>query len=287
MDPHHPYYPPQAALSSLGLPDIPPRRARFLNSFWNRGDIGPRRLRCHRAEMLSLYDAGVYWVDKQISRFVDALRQAQLWDETVFVVTADHGEEFLEHGVRYHSPSNLPEQIIHVPLLVRAPGVSGVRVSQRPFSLIHLAPTLLEALGLAVPDTFQGQSCWEQIAAGTLPGEPAIVECIEACNNPFQIEDRVRPRLLAVRDSGYKLVIRFSDKTDRLYDLKNDPGERSPLPPDVMTRERARLLQAARTHLEKSRQSRNAGLALRARLHELRQIIDLRSQAATASPVSS
>jgi len=290
MDPHHPYYPPSAAFSSLGvsdISDISPRRARFLNSFWNRGDIGPRRLQRHRAEILSLYDAGVHWADKQISRLVAALQQAQRWDETVFVVTADHGEEFLEHGARYHSPLNLPEQIIHVPLLVRAPGTPGIRVSQRPFSLIHLAPTLLEALGTAIPGSFQGQSRWKQIAAGTLPDEPVIVECIEACNNPFQVEDRVRPRLLAVRHSEYKMIVRFSDRTDRLYDLKHDPGELSPLPADVLTRERARLLQVARAHLEESRQNRNTRLALGARLHELRQTIELRSQAATVSPASS
>ena len=273
MDPHHPYYPPPEALSALGMSHISARRARRLNAFWNRGDVGPRRLQRYRSEILSLYDAGVYWVDKQIARFVDALRQSQRWNETVFVVTADHGEEFLENGVRYHSPMSLPEQLIHVPLLVRAPGLAGSRISQGPFSLIHLAPTLLEAVGVEVPGSFQGRSRWEQISSGTLPSEPAIAECIEACNNPFHVDGRIRPRLLAVRDREYKLVIRFSDKTDRFYDLKNDPEEHSPLPGGVQTRERARLLQMAGAHLEKTRNNRNAGLALGARLHELVQSI--------------
>ncbi len=273
MDPHHPYYPPQEALSSLGISHISAGRARLLNAFWNRGDVGPRRLQRYRDEILSLYDAGVHWVDKQISRVADALRQSQRWNETVFVVTADHGEEFLENGNRYHSPMSLPEQLIHVPLLVRAPELAGSRISQGPFSLIHLAPTLLEALGVEVPGSFQGRSRWEQISSGTLSGEPAIAECVEACNNPFQVNDRIRPRLLAVRDREYKLVIRFSDKTDRFYDLKNDPEEHSPLPSGVRTRERVRLLQVVRAHLERTRKNRNADLALGARLHELVQSI--------------
>jgi arylsulfatase A-like enzyme len=271
MDPHHPYYPPEVALASIGSSHITADRARFLNSFWNRGDIGTRRLQRYRAEILSLYDAGVYWVDKQLSRLVLALRQFQRWDETVFVVTADHGEQFLEHDARYHSPTSLPECLIHVPLLLRVPELSGRRLSQAPFSLIHLAPTLLGAMNVPIPASFQGQSCWEQISTGGLPSEPAIAECVDGCNNPFRVDDRMRSRLLAVRDHAYKLVINFREKVDYLYDLKNDPGERWPLPSGVRTRDRARLLQVARIHLQKTSHNQNADLRLRAILRELRQ----------------
>ena len=77
MDPHHPYYPPEESLAALGVHNITARRARFLNSFWNRGDIGPQRLKRHQEEILSLYDSGVYWVDKQLSRLVKALQNSQ------------------------------------------------------------------------------------------------------------------------------------------------------------------------------------------------------------------
>ena len=270
MDPHHPHYPPQEALSALGLSTITPPYARFLNSFWNRREIGPRRLQRYRKHVLSLYDAGVYWVDRQISRLVSALQQLQRWDETVFVLTADHGEEFLEHGVRYHSPANLPEQLIHVPLLLRAPAIAGVCISDVPFSLIHLAPSLLEALGVGVPDSFQGRSHWQQISAGTGPSEPAIAEAVGSGDNPLERDDRMQPRVLAVRSHQFKLVIRFKEKTDALFDLKNDPGERSPLQDDVLIKERVRLLEAARAHVQESRQSRNVEFELAARLRELR-----------------
>jgi arylsulfatase A-like enzyme len=284
MDPHHPYYPPEEALSSLGS-NISARRARFLNSFWNRGDIGPRRLQRHRAEVLSLYDAGVYWADKQIARLLSALQQFQRWDETVFVVTADHGEEFLEHGARYHTPGNLPEELIHVPLLMRAPQLSGRNISQ-PFSLIHLAPTLLEAVGTAMPDSFQGHSYWQQVSAGNVPSEPVIVECLEGCNNPFHVDDRIRPRLMVIRDHQHKLVIHFTNKTDSLYDLKNDPGEHSPVPAGVLTKERVRLLQLARAHLQKTRHSLKADLAVRARLREIQQSMGVGREQTPAAPVA-
>ncbi len=271
MDPHHPYYPPEEALAALGARNMTARRARFLNSFWNRGDVGPQRLKRHREEVLSLYDAGVYWADTQLSRLVQALQNSQLWDETVFVVTADHGEAFLEQGDRYHSPTSLPEHLIRVPLLIRAPGLTGRRSQRKPFSLIHLAPTLLDAVGVSAPASFQGRSAWEQISAGELDGEPAITECLDGCNNPAQTADRVRPRLMAVRDDELKLVVNFRENRDYLYDLKSDPGERVPLLPGQRTRARANLLQIARRHLLRKGDSQGTDLRLRARLRELQQ----------------
>jgi hypothetical protein len=109
-----------------------------------------------------------------------------------------------------------------------------------------------------------------------LPSEPVVVECVEACTNPFRRDDRIRPRLMAVRDQAYKLVINFREKADRLYDLKNDPEERSPLPIGDLPAERARLLQVAREHLQKTDHNR-ANLRLRSHLRELRQSAELKA----------
>ena len=273
MDPHHPYYPPDEALAALGISGMSPRRARFLNSFWNRCDVGPERLRRYRAEVMSLYDAGVCWVDRQISRLVDALKQLHCWENAVLAVTADHGEEFLEHGRRYHSPANLPEELIHVPLIIRATDLRSTSL-HGPFSLVHLAPTLLDAVSVDTPASFQGHSHWKEIQAGELNAEPAVAECAEGSDNHLRVADRLRHRLLAVRDNRYKLVIRFSDRTERLCDLKTDPGERSPMPEGVQTDQRMKLLKVARNHLRKARAERNVELALKARIRDIRQSIE-------------
>jgi arylsulfatase A-like enzyme len=276
MDPHHPYYPPREALSALGDSRITDRRARFLNSFWNR-DVSTRRSQPYRDEIISLYDAGIYWVDKQIARLVRSLQQLKKWDDTVLAVTADHGEEFLEHGNRYHSPTNLLDPLIRVPLLVRAPDTSAARLPE-PFSLINLAPTLFEAVGAPLPENFQGRSHWQEIASGTLSNKTAIIECIGACNNPFQSENRMHSRLMSVRDSIYKLVLNFDEKKDWLFDLKNDPGEDSPLPVGALPQERARLLRVALTHIRAMQQSRDPSLRLRTRLRDLEQAIEKRTR---------
>lgn len=285
MDPHHPYYPPEESLEALGQSRITAPRARFLNSFWNRGDVSPQRLTRHRDEIVSLYDAGVYWVDKQLSRLVAGLRRSERWDETVLVVTADHGEAFLEHGDRYHSPTSLPEHLIRVPLLVRAPELSGRRTSPGPFSLIHLAPTVLDAIGIVPPKSFQGRSAWKQVSAGGSLAESTITECVEGCTNPARRNSRMHSRLLAVRDEELKLVVNFREGQDYLYDLKSDPGERSPLGPSVRIRDRARLLQVARRHLVGQQDGRNESLRLGALIHEIRQALGMTGGEAEFSPV--
>jgi len=271
MDPHAPYYPTQKGLEALGgreVNGLTPNRARYLNAYWNRSDIGPERLRRHREEVIALYEAGIRWVDAQVCSLVESLRQSKLWENCIFAVTADHGEEFLEHGGRYHAPS-LTEELIHIPLLLRVPGAPKRAVSSDPFSMLHLAPTLLAAAGLPVPTEFQGQSHWRQIQEGSAWSEPVISECISGSANPFQPEQRRGPRLLAVRDKRYKLVLDFSAGSDCLFDLESGSGEQNPLPRATAKPERRRLLETALAHLRRSSARQISKAYLRARLREI------------------
>lgn len=271
MDPHHPYYPPEEALQSLGITHIARNRGRFLNSFWNRFDVSPKRLANYRNEVMTLYDAGVHWVDQHIGQLVGTLVKSGHWKDTVFALTADHGEEFLEHGRRYHSPQGLAEQLIRVPLLVRTPEISAPMKVAEPFSLIHLAPTLLEAAGCRIPSTFRGSSLWREVSAGRIPKLNAVVECGDACNNPWSDTSRIRNRLMAVRTGEHKLVLRFGNAGEDLYNLRDDPAEMTPVPVGSQVEQRVRLLQLAGEHLRSSRQHRDSVLALRAQIRQIRQ----------------
>ena len=90
---------------------------------------------------------------------------------------------------------------------------------------------------------------------------------------------------MAVREQELKLVINFREKQDYLYDLKDDPGERSPLAPGIRTRERARLLQIAREHLLKTSGSQKTDLRLGALLRELRQSVGMTGDKTSLSQV--
>jgi arylsulfatase A-like enzyme len=83
---------------------------------------------------------------------------------------------------------------------------------------------------------------------------------------------------MAVRDQSYKLVINFREESERLYDLKNDPEERAALPLGDLPKERARLLQVAREHLQKTSRNLTVDLRLRSRLRELQQSAELKAR---------
>jgi arylsulfatase A-like enzyme len=269
MDPHAPYYPHEKALALMGRDSVTPFRARYLNSYWNRSDLGSRRLSRHRDEVIALYDAGIRWVDVQMARLIEALRSSNEWDNCVFALTADHGEEFLDHDGRYHPPSRVMEELIHVPLLVRVPATARKEVANFPFSMLHLAPTLLEAAQISSPSEFQGRSCWEQVRQGANPDSVAISECVAGCTNPFRPEDRMGPRILSVRERRFKLVLHFDPAAEYLFDLEADPGEQAPLAPSTHTPVRRRLLEMAREHLQRSSNQRNDRTRLRARLRDV------------------
>ena len=268
MDPHSPYYPKDEALKLMGNAPLSPSRARYLNSYWNRGDLGPTRLARHRDAVVDLYDAGVRLVDGQIARLVETLRQSGRWDNCIFAFTADHGEEFLDHGGRYHPPSRLMEELIRVPLLLRVPDAAKKEVTRTPFSLLHLAPTLLDAAALPIPSAFQGTSYWPQVRDGRSYDADAISECVIGCTNPFLPENRVGPRFLSVREARYKLVLGFNPeaRVEDLYDLEADPGEQAPLSSGTQKAVRRRLLEVAREHLRFSGDRRNNVARVRSRL---------------------
>src|SRR5262249_43695934 len=152
-------YPMQAAMASMKC-NLDASRARYLNSYWNREDVGVNRLKRHREDVIALYDSGIRWVDTQIASLFDAFRQLHLLETCLVAVTADHGEEFLVLGSRYHAPSKVTEELVRVPLLVHSPAQQKPASFDTPFSLIHLAPTLLEAVHAPVPANFTGQSQW-------------------------------------------------------------------------------------------------------------------------------
>jgi arylsulfatase A-like enzyme len=217
-----------------------------------------------------LYDAGIRWADAQIARLIESLRRSKVWNDCIFVLTGDHGEEFLDHGGRYHPPSRLMEELIRVPLLMRVPGAAKKKISDSPFSLLHLAPTLLDCVQVQAPAAFQGKSYWPRLQRDGKFDGVAISECVAGCNNPFRPENRRGPRVLSVREARYKLVLHFEPEAEYLYDLVADPGEQAPLAPEAQKMIRRRLLEIARQHLQISSTQRDAKRRMQARLSSLR-----------------
>lgn len=277
MDPHSPYYPTAAAYRELTGKEIRASRAQYLNEFWNRSDIVPAKLHRKKDSVLELYDAGIRSVDTQIARLVSQLQKSGAWGDCVFALTADHGEEFLEHGGRYHAPVGLHEEIVRVPLLIRVPGVAKTDAPTSGFSHLHLAPTLLDVLEMPQPASFRGTSLWGNIRDGRPWDDNGIMECINGCTNPLRREDRMGARLLGIRTSGHKLTMRMgAASTEDLYDLQADPAEKQPIEPTARKEIRRQALSLARKHMEEVVSSENVKLRLKARLQDLR--VELQSK---------
>jgi hypothetical protein len=115
-------------------------------------------------------------------------------------------------------------------------------------------------------------------------GDAAVSECVAGCTNPFHTDDRQGPRVLAIRESRYKLVLHFDPAAENLYDLEADPGEQSALVPSMQKPVRRRLLELAREHLRWSSEQRDWRLRLKARLRDLR--LEWNQPADKAAPVA-
>ena len=166
------------------------------------------------------YAGEILFTDEQVGRILDELDRQGRSDNTIVMVTADHGEAFLEHGVLGHTV-DLHDEMTHVPLLVRWPGqVREDREIRNQVSLVDLAPTLLDLLGLAYDaGDFDGHSL-----APVLTGEDEAPE-----SRPVMLETsrRTLKRGLRTPDTAFQIDLVTGEPA--LHDLNTDPGAQANL----------------------------------------------------------
>jgi len=188
-----------------------------------------------------LYDAQIRQLDAELGRFVAALRKLELLDETLLVVTSDHGEEFMEHGRLEHFLTT-HEESLRVPLLLRGPGVPAGRRVSAPVSSVDLAPTLLALAGVDAPVAFDGLDLGPLLSSAP-PGEATALpysarylygEASGGHTYNF-FAGGFFPVYRSVRRGPFKLVHDAKHDSFALYDLTNDPTEQH----DVSAREPA------------------------------------------------
>jgi len=165
--------------------------------------------------LVDRYDAGIRQADDEIAAMLSFLDEHDLAQSTVVVLTSDHGEEFLEHGSVLHGRTQYRE-VLHVPLILRGPGIpAGARVAA-PASLIDVFPTIAGLAGLPLPSS-TGVDLSPTWLGGEL--EPRVLFAEADWKNE---EHDVRR---AVRDGRFKLHLDLSTGESRLFDLEEDPGE--------------------------------------------------------------
>jgi len=196
-----------------------------------------------------LYDAGIRQLDDQLAQIFRELRSRGLLDETLLVITADHGEEFLEHGGVLHGRTHYQE-VIRAPLVFAGAGVrAGVRVAM-PVSLVDVMPTSLALLGVPIPASLDGidlHGTWQ--APDSAPAErPLYLDADHRMTAAGRLAEGSRR---GVRWGRFKLEHDLETRESRLFDLAVDPAERTDVKkahPEVA----ARLSDALERYLEKA-----------------------------------
>lgn len=162
--------------------------------------------------IIALYDGEIAWVDHHLGMIMEKLKESGLLERTLIVVTADHGDEFFEHGGKGHR-NTLYDEVVKIPLIINGPGVTekGMTVGEQA-GIIDISPTILKLVGLKIPSWMQGRSLLP------VPG-----------NAPEQEEREVLlelgPELKAIRTNPYKLIFNLKHLQTIIFDLTSGPDE--------------------------------------------------------------
>jgi len=211
IDPHVPYRPPAEHLALYGDPSYR-GRVDFSRDATLLENVKLGRLRLDdrdKAHLQALYDGEITYTDVHFAAILDGLDRRGLSDDTMVVLTSDHGEEFWDHGSVGHGHS-VYEELLHVPLFVRLPGEPARRLRDS-VGLVDVMPTILEALGRPLPENLSGRSFLPSLRGAGYDAPQATV-------SGFMEHWRT------VNVGRYKLVQR-PGHPPVLYDLAEDPGE--------------------------------------------------------------
>ncbi|MFC2036979.1 sulfatase [Chloroflexota bacterium] len=176
-----------------------------------------------RQVLLNRYEGGVRFVDRVLGTLWRELESSGQLGDTLVIITADHGEAFGEHGHFTHGHVHLFDEVLRVPLVVRWPGQETVPQVSGQTELTTIVPTVLDALGLQIPDHVVGRS-----AVPWLLGEVSSEETIstEAISSGRITEQYAS---VSVRTGEWKYIIRRSmtrqSREVELYHLASDPDE--------------------------------------------------------------
>lgn len=214
FDPHDPYDPPDGwdtLYSATGSQGV---------TTWAEGFAAgwedPLLLREHLVDM---YDAEIAWTDNQLGRLFSYLRQGGLDSSTVVILTADHGEEFLEHNGTYHGKTMFQE-VLEVPLIISGPGIPTGSTVEALVGQVDILPAILSLAGLPAPEACSGRD---------LMNLSTHTDAVIPSSN---LNSGSVPTVVAVRQGSSKVITNLDTGSSIAFDLVSDPGEIAPVMPD-------------------------------------------------------
>jgi arylsulfatase A-like enzyme len=213
MVPHSPYLPgkPFQGAFSGGNDEFASyeMQDRFLSRAYSREEqpaIDKIRLR---------YDENLLYADNALGNFLGRLRKAGRLDDSIVIVSADHGESF-GHGWQGHGGPHLYQPLVHIPLLIHLPGQKKGQRITTTVSQADIAPTILDLLGYSVPSWMNGRSLKAALEGGELAAIPVFTMNLDG--NP--IRGKISKINAGVYYGKYKYIGR-----GEFFDLHDDPDE--------------------------------------------------------------
>jgi len=198
--------------------DLDPAYRGMIDGFWTvtkelgaRRDIAPLS-EDDQQQLLALYDRGVTYTDHWMGEMIEGLNRRGLLDRAIVVVTADHGDELMDHAGVEHGET-FYDEMIRVPLIMSIPGLARGSVIESQVGLVDLMPTLLDLLQVERDLPLQGRSFVSLLKGGSQVELPVFSEA------------SIHPRQRSVRTREWKYI--ESPGRRELYDLRKDPKESS------------------------------------------------------------
>ena len=245
LDPHGPYAPPREF-----FPAVDQAPARYRHQFSEMGSVRGGYLVLSEQEkkwVRELYRGEVSYVDACVGLVLDTMSQLELLDGAIVALTSDHGEEFFDHEMMGHGHS-LYDELLRVPLIIKAPNQTRSRTFTDDVSIESVAPTLLSLSGVE-PESypFQGTSLVERDsrAESGSPQKPLV------STGMLYYEEKLGV-VLARKKYITETLVRSPDAHVEIFDLSSDPGETESIAVGTATEVEPMWL-AMERHAEESR----------------------------------
>jgi len=165
--------------------------------------------------IMAVYDGGINYVDDQLGKIFEKLKQLGIDENTIIIVTADHGEAFKEHGRLDHAYKPYIE-LVHIPLIMKGPGIPGNRIYENYVQHIGIVPTILEILNIPKRKEMQGRNLL-----------PLMHNCeIEEHFTTYSWGGSGVQGPISLRTKEWTYIMNQTGP-DELYDRINDPKEQN------------------------------------------------------------
>jgi arylsulfatase A-like enzyme len=252
MDVHFPYVPQKRfrvfgktkSISHMGL--------RILNYFvrfnWNCNKKIIRKI-------ISIYDGSILQVDEFIGKILSSLKQNKKFNNSMVVLTSDHGECFKEHGNFYHYTYDAYNELLRVPLVIKYPHQKSSNTINNKVSLINLLPTITDNINIDNQRIVKGKPLpkFNEINKEVIYAEGYdLLDVSEIITKSIKL----KPRIYSVISNNRKIIIDNHNNRNMLFNLSNDPNEEH----NLIGKEKNNLLKLTKKlddHISKERKIMN------------------------------